>query len=274
MTFDVHAHVVVPEITGDASPGEAAASTGTTRAPGGGDRRHGRSAPAIAEFVDIDGILAAQDEAGVERMLLCPWVPLLYYDAEPDEGLRRARIQNDALAGLVRDHPGRRRRAGRAAAPGPGARGRASSRADGGRRAARRGGGRERARRVPRRRPLRALLGGRRGDGRAGVRPPDHARLRLAGVPGLLPLEHGGEPARDGDHGGAHGHGRRDGAPPGPARAARPRRRRAAGGARAAAARARLPAAGPLAPARVARGLDQALLLRHRSRTTTRCCAR
>jgi aminocarboxymuconate-semialdehyde decarboxylase len=62
---------------------------------------------AIAEFVDIDGILAAQDEAGVDRVLLCPWVPLLYYDAEPDEGLRRARIQNDALAGLVGDHPER-----------------------------------------------------------------------------------------------------------------------------------------------------------------------
>ena len=43
---------------------------------------------AVAEFVDIDGILAAQDEAGVDRVLLCPWVPLLYYDAEPDEGLR------------------------------------------------------------------------------------------------------------------------------------------------------------------------------------------
>jgi aminocarboxymuconate-semialdehyde decarboxylase len=62
---------------------------------------------AISEFVDIDGILAAQDEAGVDRVLLCPWVPLLYYDAEPEEGLTRARIQNDALAGLARDHPDR-----------------------------------------------------------------------------------------------------------------------------------------------------------------------
>jgi aminocarboxymuconate-semialdehyde decarboxylase len=62
---------------------------------------------AVAEFVDIDGILAAQDEAQVDRVLLCPWVPLLYYDADPDEGLDRARIQNEALAGLVRDHPER-----------------------------------------------------------------------------------------------------------------------------------------------------------------------
>jgi aminocarboxymuconate-semialdehyde decarboxylase len=62
---------------------------------------------AIAEFVNIDDILTTQDEAGVERVLLCPWVPLLYYDADPDEGLARARIQNEALARLVRDHPNR-----------------------------------------------------------------------------------------------------------------------------------------------------------------------
>jgi aminocarboxymuconate-semialdehyde decarboxylase len=62
---------------------------------------------AVSEFVDVDGILAAQDEAGVERVLLCPWVPLLYYDAAPEEGLARARIQNEALARLVREHPSR-----------------------------------------------------------------------------------------------------------------------------------------------------------------------
>jgi aminocarboxymuconate-semialdehyde decarboxylase len=37
-------------------------------------------------------------------VLLSPWVPLLYYDAEPDEGLRRARIQNEGLARLAREH--------------------------------------------------------------------------------------------------------------------------------------------------------------------------
>jgi aminocarboxymuconate-semialdehyde decarboxylase len=62
---------------------------------------------AVAEFVDIEGILAARDAARVNRVLLCPWVPLLYYDAGPDEGLARARIQNEALAQVVRDHPGR-----------------------------------------------------------------------------------------------------------------------------------------------------------------------
>ena len=102
MTFDVHAHVIVPEITGDEdwSPRVWRDDAGSQVVELGGNQIRA----AVAEFVDIDGILAAQDEAGVDSVLLCPWVPLLYYDADPDEGLARARIQNDALAGLVRKH--------------------------------------------------------------------------------------------------------------------------------------------------------------------------
>jgi aminocarboxymuconate-semialdehyde decarboxylase len=109
VTFDVHAHVVVPEITRDAGGGEPwrprvyRDDEGAQVVEMGG--KEIRSA--VGEFVDIDGILAAQDEAGVERVLLCPWVPLLYPDADPEVGLVRARIQNEALAGLVRAHPDR-----------------------------------------------------------------------------------------------------------------------------------------------------------------------
>jgi aminocarboxymuconate-semialdehyde decarboxylase len=105
VTFDVHAHVIVPEITGDEpwQPQVWWDDSGSQVVEMGG--RQIRAA--VAEFVDIEGILAAQDEAGVDRVLLCPWVPLLYYDAEPEEGLRRARTQNEALAGLVQDHPDR-----------------------------------------------------------------------------------------------------------------------------------------------------------------------
>jgi aminocarboxymuconate-semialdehyde decarboxylase len=109
MTVDVHAHVIVPEITRDADPGEAWRPR-VYRDAGGAPvvELGGREIrAAIAAFVDIDAILTAQTEAGVERVLLSPWVPLLYYDAEPEEGLGRARIQNDALAGLVCDHPER-----------------------------------------------------------------------------------------------------------------------------------------------------------------------
>src|SRR5215208_7496484 len=109
MTFDVHAHVVVREITREAGSGEAwrphvfRDEAGAQVVEMGGKPIRA----AIAEFVDIDGILAAQDKADVDRVVLCPWVPLLYYDADPDEGLTRARIQNDALARLVVDQPDR-----------------------------------------------------------------------------------------------------------------------------------------------------------------------
>src|ERR671914_451960 len=105
MTFDAHAHVIVPEITGD-EPWQPRVrwddAGGQVVELGGRQIR-----AAVSEFVDVDGILAAQDEAGVERVLLCPWVPLLYYDAAPEEGLARAHIQNEALARLVREHPSR-----------------------------------------------------------------------------------------------------------------------------------------------------------------------
>jgi aminocarboxymuconate-semialdehyde decarboxylase len=108
VTVDVHAHVIVPEITRDAGaepwrPRVFRDDAGAQVVEMGGKQIRA----AVQEFVDVEGILAAQDEAGVDRVLLCPWVPLLYYDAEPDEGLARARVQNDALAGLVRERPDR-----------------------------------------------------------------------------------------------------------------------------------------------------------------------
>ena len=114
MTVDMHAHVIVPEITREAGDGEAwrphvfRDETGAQVVEMGG--REIRSA--IAEFVEIDGIIARQDDAGVDRVLLSPWVPLLYYDAEPEEGLARARTQNEALAGLAREHSDRVRALG------------------------------------------------------------------------------------------------------------------------------------------------------------------
>jgi aminocarboxymuconate-semialdehyde decarboxylase len=109
MVTDVHAHVIVPEILRDACPDEEWRplvrweddGTQLVEMAGRGVRSM------VEEAVDVDGILAAQDEAGVQRVVLSPFVPLLYYDAEPEEGLRRCRIQNQALARTVREHPER-----------------------------------------------------------------------------------------------------------------------------------------------------------------------
>jgi aminocarboxymuconate-semialdehyde decarboxylase len=105
MIVDAHAHVIVPEIIGDEPwrPKVSRDEAGKQVVEMGGKQIRA----AVQEFVDIERILEAQDEAGVDRVLLCPWVPLLYYDAEPEEGLARARIQNEALSRVVRDHPDR-----------------------------------------------------------------------------------------------------------------------------------------------------------------------
>lgn len=59
------------------------------------------------EVVDVETILASQARLGVDRMLLSPWVPLLFGDAEPEACLERCRIQNEALAAIARATPDR-----------------------------------------------------------------------------------------------------------------------------------------------------------------------
>lgn len=109
MTVDFHAHVVVPEITRDAAPAEEWRPRVYRDADGAQVVELGGRAirAAVREFVGIDAILAEQEGAGVDRVVLSPWVPLLWYDAEPAEGLQRCRVQNDALTALVRSHPER-----------------------------------------------------------------------------------------------------------------------------------------------------------------------
>ena len=109
MIVDAHAHVIVPEICRDVAPDESWRPRVYRDEQGAQvvelDGRPIRSA--IGEVVDVDAILAAQDAAGVDRIVLTPWVPLLWYDADPAEALRRSRIQTEALAELVRSHPDR-----------------------------------------------------------------------------------------------------------------------------------------------------------------------
>jgi aminocarboxymuconate-semialdehyde decarboxylase len=109
-TVDVHAHVIVPELLRDAAPDEAwrprvwRDAPGATQAVEVGGREI-RSA--VREWVDLDLILADQDAAGTDVVVLSPLVVLLGHDADPAEGLRRCRLQNDGLARLVRTRPDR-----------------------------------------------------------------------------------------------------------------------------------------------------------------------
>jgi aminocarboxymuconate-semialdehyde decarboxylase len=105
---DVHAHVVVPEITREAAPHESWRPSlrrdGDEQVLEVGGREL-RSA--VREWSDLERILADQDAAGTDLVVLSPLVLLLGDDAEPDEAARRARIQNAGLARLVHEGGGR-----------------------------------------------------------------------------------------------------------------------------------------------------------------------
>lgn len=108
MIIDAHAHIIVRELTRDAATAESWRPKVYWEGPTQVIEFDGRRiTSAIREFVDIDAILAAQTAAGVDRVLLSPWVNLLRYDAPPDDGLRISRIQNEALATLSRRHSDR-----------------------------------------------------------------------------------------------------------------------------------------------------------------------
>jgi aminocarboxymuconate-semialdehyde decarboxylase len=105
---DAHAHVIVSEITRDAAPREM----WRPRVFWEGQRQVVEVAgkvlrSAARELVQVDGVLAAMSAAGVDRVVLCPYIGLLRYDAEPAEALESSRIQNAALARLARSHPDR-----------------------------------------------------------------------------------------------------------------------------------------------------------------------
>jgi aminocarboxymuconate-semialdehyde decarboxylase len=80
---DVHAHVIVPGL------GAEVESRGGVQVV----RWHGREIrAAVREFVNVGRILEEQDAAGVDVVVLSPWVDLCGVDVER---------QNEALAGLV-----------------------------------------------------------------------------------------------------------------------------------------------------------------------------
>jgi aminocarboxymuconate-semialdehyde decarboxylase len=107
---DTHAHIIVPEITREAAPGEEWRPRVTWDASRRkqvveyGGKRIGS---ALREFVQPETILAEMDKAGVHLALLSPWVSLVRYTASPAESLAACQIQNDALAKLAAEQPKR-----------------------------------------------------------------------------------------------------------------------------------------------------------------------
>jgi len=106
--IDVHAHVIVPELLRQAAPREdwrpvLRRTNGRQVIELGGLRFNSM----INELVEIERILPAQERRGIEHVVLSPWVPLLFYDVDADEGLRRCRLQNQGLARMRAHRPER-----------------------------------------------------------------------------------------------------------------------------------------------------------------------
>jgi aminocarboxymuconate-semialdehyde decarboxylase len=108
MTVDAHAHVIVPELLREAAPAEAWRPR-VSREDGRQvvELAGRRITSAVQEFVELDGILTAQDRHGIDHVLLCPWVALLFYDVDAHEARRRCRLQNDGLAQIRARRPDR-----------------------------------------------------------------------------------------------------------------------------------------------------------------------
>jgi aminocarboxymuconate-semialdehyde decarboxylase len=100
-------HVIAPEILRNGHPGEEWRPRVHRR---GGERLvefDGRTVRSMVnEAVEIETLLEVHARAGIDGVIVCPWVPLLYPDAEPQACLERCRIQNEALARIVAEHPG------------------------------------------------------------------------------------------------------------------------------------------------------------------------
>jgi aminocarboxymuconate-semialdehyde decarboxylase len=97
----------VPELLRDEAPAEAWRPTVRWDADGQVVELGGRPIrSAVHDFVNLDAIMDTLARGGRDRALLCPWVPLLFYDAAPEDGLERCRLQNDGLVALHERRPG------------------------------------------------------------------------------------------------------------------------------------------------------------------------
>ena len=108
MIVDVHAHVIVQEITREAGGAEPWRPSVRWEDDAQVVELEGREIrSAVREFVLLERVLEEEAGSGIERVVLSPWVNLLPYGLEASEALEVCRIQNAALAAAAAANPGR-----------------------------------------------------------------------------------------------------------------------------------------------------------------------
>lgn len=105
--IDIHAHIIPPEALRDVNPTETWRPRVFRDEQGRQKVDHAGKVIGTAprEFVDIEGILAEQERAGVDVVCLSPWSSLLNYTLPADEGRRTCRLQNEPLARYASERP-------------------------------------------------------------------------------------------------------------------------------------------------------------------------
>jgi len=98
LIVDAHCHVIAAEMTTTAVPADwrPAISRAGGRQVITFRGRELRST--VAEFTDIDVMLAQAAAGGVDHLLLSPWIMLVPTEAGPADAIRICRVQNEALA--------------------------------------------------------------------------------------------------------------------------------------------------------------------------------
>lgn len=105
MIVDIHAHIVVAEITREAGGDEPWRPSVLWEDDVQLIELDGQVIrSAVREFVRLDRVLEQERSSGIDHVVLSPWVNLLGYALEPQEGLRVARLQNEALSAASEAH--------------------------------------------------------------------------------------------------------------------------------------------------------------------------
>jgi aminocarboxymuconate-semialdehyde decarboxylase len=106
LIIDAHCHVIVAEMMSSAVPADWRPTV--TREDGqpvvGFRGRQIRSV--VGEFTDVEAMLADAAQAGVEHLLLSPWINLVPADAPAGQARTVCQVQNEALAKLTAARPG------------------------------------------------------------------------------------------------------------------------------------------------------------------------
>jgi aminocarboxymuconate-semialdehyde decarboxylase len=107
LIVDVHCHVIVEEMTAQAVPEDWRPAI---------RRENGRYLLAfrgrdissvVSEFTDVGVMLGQAAAAGVDHLLLSPWISLVPAEAAPAEAQRVCDVHNQALAAITAAHQGR-----------------------------------------------------------------------------------------------------------------------------------------------------------------------